>query len=75
MIFPDNTSMAKFVITEKIKGAEVNSFEKILAAPMNDKQIASADTLYGAILKSYHPEQLIFSFKQTPRQFNSNLLL
>jgi hypothetical protein len=55
MIFPDITSMANFIIREKIKGAEVNSFEKILAAPMNDKQIVSAETLYGAILKAIIP--------------------
>ena len=55
MIFPDNTSMANFIIREKIRGAEVNSFEKILVARMNDKQIVSAETLYGAILKAIIP--------------------
>ena len=55
MIFPDNTSMANFIIREKIRGAEVNSFEKVLVGPMNDKQIVSAETLYGAILKAIIP--------------------
>jgi hypothetical protein len=55
MIFPDNTSMANFIIREKIRGAEVNSFEKALVAVMNDQQIASAETLYGAILKTLIP--------------------
>ena len=55
MIFPDNSSMANFIIREKITGAEVNSFEKVLVAPMNDKQIVSAQTLYGAILKAIIP--------------------
>lgn len=55
MVFPDNTSMANFIIREKIRGAEVNSFEKTLVARMNDKQIVSAETLYGAILKAIIP--------------------
>ena len=55
MIFPDNMSIANFIIKEKIRAAEVNSFEKILIAPMNDKQIESAETLYGAILKAIIP--------------------
>lgn len=55
MIFPDNSSMANFIIREKITGAEVNSFEKVLVAPMNDKQIVIAKTLYGAILKAIIP--------------------
>jgi len=55
MLFPDNTSMANFIIREKIRGGEVNSFEKILVARMNDKQIVSAETLYGAILKAIIP--------------------
>ena len=55
MIFPDNTSMANFIIREKIRSVEVNSFENVLVAPMNDKQVASAETLYGAILKAIIP--------------------
>jgi len=55
MIFPDSMSMANFIIREKIRGAEVNSIEKTLVAPMNDKQIVSAETLYGAILKAIIP--------------------
>ena len=55
MIFPDNTSMANFIIREKIRGAEVNSLEKALVAPINDQQIASAETLHGAILKTLIP--------------------
>ena len=55
MIFPDNSSMANFIIREKIRGAEVNTFEKVLVALMNDKQIVNAKALYGAILKAIIP--------------------
>ena len=55
MIFPDIASMANFIFREKIRGAEVNSFERILVAPMNNKQVVSAETLYGAILKAVIP--------------------
>ena len=54
--FPDSTSMANFIIREKIRGAQVRSYDKILVAPMSDKQIVSAETLYGAFLKEMIPK-------------------
>lgn len=48
MIFPDITNVANFIIREQIRGgAEVNSFEEILVALMNDKQIVSAEIKNG----------------------------
>ena len=56
LTFPDSISMANFIIREKIRGAQVSSFDKILVAPMSDKQIVSAETLYGAVLKEMIPK-------------------
>jgi hypothetical protein len=56
MLFPDTTSIADFVMSERISNAEVNSFEQTLIAPMIDKQIVKAETVYGAILKAIIPK-------------------
>ena len=46
------TTMAEFIIKERLTNAEVNSIEQTLIAPMNDRQITAAETIYGAILKT-----------------------
>jgi hypothetical protein len=43
-------------MSERISNAEVNSFEQALIAPMIDKQIVKAETVYGAILKAMIPK-------------------
>jgi hypothetical protein len=52
LLFPDTTSLADFIMSERINNAEVNSFEQTLVAPMIDTQITKAETVYGAILKA-----------------------
>jgi hypothetical protein len=56
LFFPDNASMAEFVIKEKVKQAELNSSEQTLVADMEDEEIIKAETLYGAVLKAMIPK-------------------
>jgi hypothetical protein len=55
MVFPDNTTMAEFVIREQVKNAEVDSREQELTALLPDNKIISAEMMYGAILKKMTP--------------------
>jgi len=55
LLFPDSMSMADFLIKEKISHAEVNSNEQTLIAPLDDKQIVRAETVYSAIFKTMIP--------------------
>jgi hypothetical protein len=55
LIFPDNSTMAEFVVKEKVNNAEVNSHEQILTAALEDDKILVAETMYGAILKRRIP--------------------
>jgi hypothetical protein len=52
LLFPDTTSMAEFIMAERMRIAEVNSLEQTLIASMTDKQALKAETLYGAIKKA-----------------------
>ena len=56
LLFPNTTSIADFILSERVSNAEVNSFEQTLIASMDDKQIAKAETVYGAILKAMMPQ-------------------
>ena len=56
LIFPDNLSMADFVLKEKVNNAEANSQEQILTAEMPHEKVVVAETLYGAILKKMVPK-------------------
>ena len=56
LIFPDNKSMADFLVREKVNNAEVDSNEQMLTAVMPDNKIVAAETLYGAILKKMTPK-------------------
>jgi hypothetical protein len=52
MVFPDTSSMADFIVNECVSYAEVNSVEQTLVAPISERQIVKAETVYGAILKT-----------------------
>jgi hypothetical protein len=52
MVFPDTSSMSDFIVNECVSNAEVNSFEQTLVAPISERQIVKAETVYGAILKT-----------------------
>jgi hypothetical protein len=56
LLFPNITSMANFIISERINNAEVNSVEQTLVASMIDKQVIKAETVYGAIKKATIPK-------------------
>lgn len=51
LIFPDSSSIAGFLITQRIAKAEVSSHQQTLAAPLTEDQIMIACTQYGAELK------------------------
>jgi hypothetical protein len=51
LIFPDHSTLAEFVVKQKVNNAEVNSLEKAVTALMADDKIALAERIYGALKK------------------------
>lgn len=52
LLFPDISSMADFIMNEKVGNAEANTFEQTLIAIVTDKEIVTAQRIYGAIIKA-----------------------
>ena len=51
LLFPDNISMAEFILSEKPSKVETNSIERSIDAVLTDKQIEIACKRHGASLK------------------------
>lgn len=54
LIFPDTTSIANFILKERVSNSEVNSNEYTLIGVLTDRQIVTAETFYGCIFKKPH---------------------
>jgi hypothetical protein len=52
LIFTDTSSIAEFILRERVSNAEVDSYEQTLTAIINDSQIKVAEDEYKAILKA-----------------------
>jgi hypothetical protein len=52
LIFPDQASIADFIVSSSPDNAEVDSLEQSLTAVLTPKEIELARDLYGAMLKS-----------------------
>jgi hypothetical protein len=48
--FPNNTSLADFIIQHRIKGAEVQSYKHILTASLSEEELKIAFRQFGAVL-------------------------
>ena len=62
LIFPDNISMAEFILSQKPSKVETNSIERSIVAVLTDKQIEVACKTYGASLK--RSNQLNYRFSR-----------
>ena len=51
LIFPDTTTIADFIVKQKVSNAQVDSIEQTLTSSLSDKQIAIAETVYKAMVK------------------------
>lgn len=51
LIFPDAGSIASFVISGDIKGAEISTSDQSLRAELSDEEISVACKSFGAIIE------------------------
>lgn len=58
LLFPNTSSIAAFVLENKVPGAQINSTEQSLSADLSEDQIVTACTRYGALLKGKTPSLL-----------------
>jgi hypothetical protein len=56
LIFPDHLSIADYVLSQKVRNAEVNSDEQTVTATLTEMDIKVATETYGAILKVETPK-------------------
>jgi hypothetical protein len=55
LIFPDQSSIADFIVSRSPASAEVDSLEQTVTAALTPTDIEVATELYGAILKAETP--------------------
>lgn len=62
LLFPDNISMAEFILAQKPTKVETNSIERSITAVLTDRQIEIACKSHGASLK--RSNQLNYRFSR-----------
>jgi hypothetical protein len=52
LYFPNNTSLAEFILSQRVSGVEAKSSDASLRGRLTHQQIMAACTTYGAMLQS-----------------------